>query len=135
MCSSKTLLFIGTGLLFLLALPILLIGVLFLWASGAGGAEASSRVVIGGITSCLGVLMVAGGVVLAWLAFRPKPVNTTQNVTLQVDLPADVNLETMKCESCGGVLTMENIQMVAGAPVVNCPYCKTSYQLSEEPKW
>jgi uncharacterized Zn-finger protein len=30
---------------------------------------------------------------------------------------------------------MDNIQMVAGAPVVNCPYCKTTYQLTEEPKW
>jgi len=25
--------------------------------------------------------------------------------------------------------------MVAGAPVVTCPYCNTSYQLKEEPKW
>jgi uncharacterized Zn-finger protein len=30
---------------------------------------------------------------------------------------------------------MDNIQMVAGAPVVNCPYCHTTYQLTEEPKW
>jgi phage FluMu protein Com len=57
------------------------------------------------------------------------------NVTLKVDLPGNVNLDTLKCQSCGGVLTMDNIQMVAGAPVVNCPYCKTAYQLTEEPKW
>jgi hypothetical protein len=135
MCSSKTLMFIGAGLLFLIALPIILIGILFLWASGAGGNEASGRVVVGLLTSCVGMLMIGGGVVLAWLALRPKPGDTTQNVTLKVDLPGDVNLETMKCQSCGGALTMDNIQMVAGAPVVNCPYCKTTYQLTEEPKW
>ncbi|MFZ6031402.1 MAG: phage holin family protein [Chloroflexota bacterium] len=135
MGSSKTLMFLGAGLLFLIALPILLIGILFLWASGDGGASASGRVVVGLATSCIGVLMIAGGVVLAWLGLRPKPGDTTQNVTLKVDLPGDVNLETIKCQSCGGVLTMDNIQMVAGAPVVNCPYCKTSYQLTEEPKW
>jgi len=26
-------------------------------------------------------------------------------------------------------------KMVAGAPVVTCPYCGTTYQLTEEPKW
>ena len=56
-------------------------------------------------------------------------------MTLQVDLPANVNLDSLKCQSCGGVLKMDDIQMVAGAPVVNCPYCKTTYQLTEEPKW
>ena len=59
----------------------------------------------------------------------------TENVTYKVDLPANVNMDTLKCKSCGGTLTMDNIQMVAGAPVVNCPYCHTTYQLTEEPKW
>lgn len=135
MCSSKTLMFLGAGSLFVIALPVLLIGILFLWASGAGGSDASGRVVVGLATSGVGVLMIAGGVVLAWLGLRSKPGGVTQNVTLKVDLPGDVNLKTIKCQSCGGVLTMDNIQMVAGAPVVNCPYCKTSYQLTEEPKW
>lgn len=134
MCSSKTMLFIGAGLLFLLALPIIIVGFLFIWASGDPSAS-SSWIGVGLITSLIGIIMIAGGVVLAWLAFRPKPVDVTQNVTLKVDLPGDVNLETLKCQSCGGVLTMDNVEMVAGAPIVNCPYCKTSYQLSEEPKW
>jgi hypothetical protein len=127
--------FLGAGLLFLIALPIILVGILFLWASGTGDSAASGRAMVGLLTSCVGVLMIAGGVVLAWLALRSKPGGTTQNVTLKVDLPGDVNLEKMKCQSCGGALTMDNIQMVAGAPVVNCPYCKTTYQLTEEPKW
>jgi len=72
-----------------------------------------------------------------WFASRQKASasEADQNVTLKIDLPANVNLETMKCKSCGGTLTMENIQMVAGAPVVNCPYCKSTYQLTEDPKW
>jgi hypothetical protein len=44
-------------------------------------------------------------------------------------------MDTLKCKSCGGSLTMDNIKMVAGAPVVSCPYCNSTYQLSEEPKW
>ena len=41
----------------------------------------------------------------------------------------------MKCQSCGGTLTSDNIKLVNGAPMVNCPYCNTVYQLTEEPKW
>lgn len=57
------------------------------------------------------------------------------SISLNIDLPGDVNLDKMKCQSCGGSLTMDNIKMVAGAPVVSCPYCNTTYQLTEEPKW
>jgi hypothetical protein len=41
----------------------------------------------------------------------------------------------MNCKHCGGALSTDNIKMVAGAPVVSCPYCNSTYQLSEEPKW
>ena len=85
-----------------------------------------------------GLILVGIGFVIIWFASRAKPsVGSTggENVTLKIDLPGDVNLDTMKCKSCGGALTMDNIQMVAGAPVVSCPYCNTTYQLTEEPKW
>jgi len=89
----------------------------------------------GSISVVIGFIMVGGGAYLISLAGRGKMGAVTQNVTLNVDLPANVNLDTLKCKSCGGSLTMDNIQMVAGAPVVNCPYCNSVYQLTEEPKW
>jgi uncharacterized Zn finger protein len=52
-----------------------------------------------------------------------------------VDLPGDTKIEEMKCKSCGGTLTAENIKLVNGAPMVTCPYCNSVYQLTEEPKW
>ena len=64
-----------------------------------------------------------------------KETPVEQNVTLNIDLPSNVELDTFKCESCGGVLSPENVEMVAGAPVVSCPYCGTTYQLKEDPKW
>lgn len=85
-----------------------------------------------------GLILVGIGFVIIWFASRAKPSvggAGGENVTLKIDLPGDVNLDTMKCKSCGGALTMDNIQMVAGAPVVSCPYCNTTYQLTEEPKW
>ncbi len=83
----------------------------------------------------VGIILVGAGLALVWLVTRkPKP-QTPVNVTYKVDLSGDVNLETLKCKSCGGTLTPENVKMVAGAPVVSCPYCGTTYQLAEEPKW
>ena len=84
----------------------------------------------------IGSLSVIIGFVVIWFAGRQKSLTGDgETVSLNIDLPGEVNLDTMTCQSCGGTLTMENIKMVAGAPVVSCPYCKTSYQLSEEPKW
>jgi len=134
MCSRKMLIFAGAAALFFLALPIIVIGIIFFYGAFSAQGE-PGWIGIGGTTACVGVLMIGGSIVLLWLGLRPTPGSVTQNVTLKVDLPGDVNLDTMKCKSCGGALTMDNIEMVAGAPVVSCPYCKTTYQLTEEPKW
>ena len=80
--------------------------------------------------------LAAFGFILIFLATRmKKPIDSTQNVTVNIDLPGEVGMDTIKCESCGGVLTEKDIKLVAGAPMVTCPYCSTSYQLTEEPKW
>lgn len=84
----------------------------------------------------IGFVLVAIGFGLIYLAGRlKKSAQAEQNVTLNIDLPENVELDTFKCQSCGGVLSPENVEMVAGAPVVSCPYCGTTYQLKEDPKW
>jgi hypothetical protein len=54
---------------------------------------------------------------------------------MKVDVPGDTKIEQMKCQSCGGVITSKDIQIMSGAPVVTCPWCNSTYQLTEEPKW
>ena len=85
----------------------------------------------------IGVISVGIGLALIWLARRqtPAPAAAPEEVTLKIDLPGHVALEKFQCENCGGDLTMDNVKMVAGAPTVNCPWCGTTYQLKEEPKW
>lgn len=114
---------------YIAAAILIFFGVLFIW--GAFSPDGS----VGWIP--IGLISVGIGFGLIWFAARRKPSSeaTGENVTLKIDLPANVNLDTLKCKSCGGSLTMDNIQMVAGAPVVNCPYCHTTYQLTEDPKW
>lgn len=83
----------------------------------------------------IGLILICVGLVVIYFAARRKPESPTTNVTLNVDLPGNVNMDTLKCQSCGGTLSPKDITMVAGAPVVTCPFCHTTYQLTEEPKW
>ena len=117
-------------ILYIIAVILIFFGVLFIWSVFSPDGQSSSFFI--------GAITVAIGLGLIWLAGRQKPSEAgggTTNVNLKIDLPANVKLDTMKCKSCGGDLTLDNVKMVAGAPVVNCPYCNTTYQLTEEPKW
>jgi uncharacterized Zn-finger protein len=114
---------------YIAAAILIFFGVLFIWA--AFGEIFN----LGWLLT--GVVTVLIGFGLIWFGSRQKPASAdqTQNVTLKIDIPANVQMDTLKCQSCGGALTPDDIKMVAGAPVVTCPYCKTTYQLTEEPKW
>ena len=82
----------------------------------------------------IGAISVLVGFGIIWFIAR-KQATGDEEIKVQIDLSGDVNLDTLTCESCGGQLSPEHISMVAGAPVVACPFCGTSYQLTEEPKW
>lgn len=107
---------------------LILFGILVVW--GAFDPEQGS---LGWIP--FGAVLVAIGLGIIYLVGRRAPSAESEEVTLKIDLPADVKLDKFQCENCGGDLTMDNVHMVAGAPTVKCPYCGTTYQLKEEPKW
>ncbi len=120
----------GKIIAYIFAAILIFFGVLFIWATFSPDGQLGWLLV--------GVISVGIGFGLIWFAARKQPssdAGSGQPVTLNIELSGDVNLDTLKCQSCGGALTADNIQMLAGAPVVNCPYCNTSYQLTEEPKW
>jgi uncharacterized membrane protein len=127
-----TWLYIGAVILLLLAASGICVGG-FILLGAAGGAQGVTG--IGSVGMLLGAIALVGGIVMIVLAARKTKQDTAQNVTLKVDLPGDTKIEQMKCRSCGGALTADNIKLVNGAPMVTCPYCNTVYQLTEEPKW
>jgi hypothetical protein len=131
----KTISCVGAAILFIIATILLIFGVLFIWGAfspdGSTGWILTGVIIVGIALAC-----VAGGIVLVIYNRRSQAANVAaSNVTLNVDLPGNVKMDSMKCQSCGGVLTKDSIQMLAGAPVVSCPFCGTTYQLTEEPKW
>jgi len=130
--ANKTFLYIGAAILFFIGLCLLVFGGITLYGSTAPNGQAN-WVPIGIILGIFGILILAGGAGMVVAAQRGTKTEVIQQV--KIDLPADMKVEQMTCKNCGGALKPENIKMVMGAPMVECPFCGTSYQLTEEPKW
>jgi hypothetical protein len=129
---NKPFLYIGAGILFLIGLCLVGYGVLsVIGSTSSSGAQSWLTYGIG--FGCVGALFLAGGAGMIVAAQRGTKTEVIQQV--KIDLPGETKIEQMKCRSCGGTLTADNIKIVNGAPMVNCPYCNTVYQLTEEPKW
>ena len=127
-----TWMYIGAVILILLAAAGICVGG-FILLGAAGGAQGVTG--IGSAGMLIGTIALIGGIALIVVAVRKTKQDTAQNVTYKVDIPANTKVEQMTCKNCGGALKPENIKMVMGAPMVECPFCGTSYQLTEEPKW
>ena len=131
---GKTFLYIGAGVLFVIGLCLLGFGGITLYGSTAPNGQ-TSWLPIGLALGVFGLLILAGGAGMTVAALRGTKTEVVQQVTMKVDLPGQTKIEEVKCRSCGGTLTAKDITLANGAPMVNCPYCHTIYQLTEEPKW
>ena len=132
--TAKPMLYIGAAILFLIGLCLLGYGLLNIIGSTSGQGSAS-WMGFGVGFSFFGVLFLAGGAGLVYAAARAGKTEVVQQVTMKVDLPGQTKIEEVKCRSCGGTLSAKDITLANGAPMVNCPYCHTIYQMTEEPKW
>ena len=120
----------GKIILYILAAIILLFGVLYLLSAfSAETVNQGGRLLVGGILVVVGL-----GIIVAVRLREPKPKQEVV-VRQQIDIGGDVDLEALKCESCGAQLDKSAISMAEGAVMVTCPYCDATHQIVEEPKW
>ena len=132
--AGKTVLYVGAGILFLIG--VCFVGYGALNVIGSTSSSGSPNWLTFGLGfGCVGVLFLAGGAGMVYAAQRGTKTEVIQQVTMQVDLPGQTKIEQMNCRNCGGALKADNVKMIAGAPTVECPFCGTTYQLTEEPKW
>ena len=107
----------------------ILFGVLFLVAAfdGRPVGQAVSYFIIAAILIGIGIV-----VIIAIKMREPKP---KQEIIQKIDVSGEIAMEKLKCKNCGAQLDQDSIKLAEGAIVVSCPFCGTSYQMVEEPKW
>jgi uncharacterized membrane protein len=122
--------FIGAIIALIAAALLVLFGIL--WIIASTGAEASPGWFGQGIIMVIIGLVVVGVAVFVIIKMRPQP---PQEIVQKVDLTGDVAMQGLKCKNCGADLDKNSITVKEGAIYVSCPYCGSTYQIVEEPKW
>jgi Zn finger protein HypA/HybF involved in hydrogenase expression len=121
---------IGAVIGLIIAALLVLFGVLYVIASS--GPEATSSWFTQGLIMIVIGLVAVGASVFVLIKMRPQP---PQEIIQKVDVTGDVAIAKLKCKNCGADLDKDSISVKEGAIFVNCPYCRSTYQIVEEPKW
>jgi hypothetical protein len=114
---------------YIVAAILIFFGVLFIWAAFSPEGQVG-WIVVGIISVAIGL-----GIIALVRLREPKPAQAPQEIIQKIDLSGDMQLETLKCEKCGGELQKDSISIREGAVFIDCPYCGSAYQMVEEPKW
>jgi uncharacterized Zn-finger protein len=107
---------------YLVAAVLLLLGLLFAWASSVQSTQAR-----------LGVALICVGVALAiiYLLQRSKPTEIVQHLEVSGPMKA----QEIRCPNCSANLSLDLVKVVDGIPTVKCPYCGNAFEVTEKPKW
>src|SRR5512145_1842783 len=86
----------------------------------------TSRLAVSGALFVIGLVVIAG----VWYLNRR---NTT--IVQRLEVSGQMKAAQIKCPNCGGSITADQIKITQGVPYVKCPYCGTTFEVTEEPKW
>lgn len=124
------------GIVLAAAGVMILVGATYLCSASAPGVDVTSRLTVAVGLLLVGIILVAVAVVIIWVIRTRGPAPIQQVVQqLQVDMPGDVAVEKLKCQNCGAELSKDSVTLEEGAVMISCPYCGSTYQITEEPKW
>jgi DNA-directed RNA polymerase subunit RPC12/RpoP len=84
------------------------------------------RLVTSGLLFLVGVALIAG---MYYATRKPK------TVIQQIEVSGQMKAASIKCPNCGGSVDANLIKIVSGVPYATCPYCGTTFEVTEEPKW
>jgi Na+/melibiose symporter-like transporter len=117
-----------TGAILFLAIFMILLGMIFIIASGM------ENIATGGV-------FVIIAVILLFFAYRTTKIEAAKpsviNQTFQVKMEGsgDLKEKELRCKSCGAPLTDKNLKVIQGGVMMTCPYCGAVSALEEAPKW
>ncbi len=97
-----------------------------IFALAASVAAATTRLATSGILFIIGIAIIVG---IYYTTRKPK------TVINRLEVSGQMAAAQIKCPNCGGSISADQIRMVNGVPYVKCPYCGTTFEVTEEPKW
>jgi DNA-directed RNA polymerase subunit RPC12/RpoP len=108
---------------------LLFFAVIFLLASSAPSIpsdQSASRLIVGVLLFVIGIAVIFG---IYYTTRKPK------TVIQQLEVSGRMKAASIKCPNCGASVDANLIKIVSGVPYATCPYCGTTFEVTEEPKW
>jgi Zn finger protein HypA/HybF involved in hydrogenase expression len=113
---------------YIISAILIFFGILFLMSARAEYTQnPGGRIVTALVLMGVGIFAIV-------MAKKNEPKQKIE-ITQKIDLSGSAKPEEMKCKQCGAPLDKNSVAVKEGAVFINCPYCKGSYQIIEEPKW
>jgi predicted Zn finger-like uncharacterized protein len=103
--------------------------VIFALASSAQSIPvqtAQSRLITSGLLFIIGLAVIVG---IYYVTRKPK------TVIQRLEVSGEMKAASIKCPNCSASIDANQIKIVSGVPYVKCPYCGTTFEVTEEPKW
>ncbi len=89
-------------------------------------ATAQTRLITSVFLFIIGIAIVVG---IYYTTRKPK------TVIQQLEISGAMKGTPIKCPNCSASISADQIRIVGGVPYVKCPYCGTTFEVTEEPKW
>jgi uncharacterized Zn-finger protein len=85
-----------------------------------------TRLVTSGILFIIGITIIVG---IYYTTRKPK------TVIQRLEVSGQMKAASIKCPNCGASVDANQIKIVSDVPYATCPYCGTTFEVTEEPKW
>lgn len=96
------------------------------FALAASVQATATRLVTSGLLFIIGLAVIVG---IYYITRKPK------TVIQRLEVSGQMKAEAIKCPNCSASIDANQIKIVSGVPYVKCPYCGTTFEVTEEPKW
>jgi DNA-directed RNA polymerase subunit RPC12/RpoP len=97
-----------------------------IFALAASVQATLTRLVTSGVLFVIGIAIIVG---IYYTTRKPKM------VIQRLEVSGQMKAASIKCPNCSASIDPNSIKIVSGVPYATCPYCGTTFEVTEEPKW
>lgn len=138
--SSPVLFWVLAVLAALLALPLILMGAIFVLSAfhpdAAAVGKTAPRLLVGAGICAPGLLIVLLSVLLVRYAMRARGEAQEGSEAGVQGVPGPLSMKAVTCPHCGGQVDPSSATLgPEGTLTMTCGYCKGVFMVQEDPKW